>query len=205
MTILSWNCRGLAATTTTRELRDICRSHKPEIVFLMETRAPKERIVRYRRMLKFQHDFSVEPRGFSGGLCLLWTRNVEIQVISSSLNFIHVNVFLLESKDVFECTFVYGNPIFQQRRNLWDKILALLTNRNSPWCCLGDFNEMLSNHDKDGARPLQQNRVDLFRSFLDRAGLMDLELKGCRFTWHSNPRNGVVTKEKIDRVLCNWA
>lgn len=32
---------------------------------------------------------------------------------------------------------------------------------------------------------------------------MDLELKGCSYTWTSNPRNREVTKEKLDRVLAN--
>ena len=34
---------------------------------------------------------------------------------------------------------------------------------------------------------------------------MDIEVKGCRFTWASNPRNGFITKEKIDRLLANWS
>lgn len=33
---------------------------------------------------------------------------------------------------------------------------------------------------------------------------MDMELKGCAFTWISNPRNGVIIREKLDRVLVNW-
>ena len=31
-----------------------------------------------------------------------------------------------------------------------------------------------------------------------------MEIKGCRFTWMSNPRNGFITKERIDRLLVNW-
>ncbi|XP_072062105.1 uncharacterized protein [Arachis hypogaea] len=33
---------------------------------------------------------------------------------------------------------------------------------------------------------------------------MVLDLKGNKFTWFSNPRNGFITKERIDRVLVNW-
>ena len=33
---------------------------------------------------------------------------------------------------------------------------------------------------------------------------MDMALKGCRFTWSSNPRNGVITREKLDRLLVTW-
>lgn len=63
----------------------------------------------------------------------------------------------------------------------------------------------LSMHDKEGGRMIYQNRVDLFRDFLYGVGLMDFELKGCKFTWASNPRNGEVIRERIDRVLTSWA
>lgn len=33
---------------------------------------------------------------------------------------------------------------------------------------------------------------------------MDFDLKGCKYTWMGNPRNGISTREKIDRVLANW-
>lgn len=46
--------------------------------------------------------------------------------------------------------------------------------------------------------------MDLFREFLNDTGLIDMDLKGEKFTWRSNPRNGFVTREKIDRVLVNW-
>lgn len=39
--------------------------------------------------------------------------------------------------------------------------------------------------------------------FLNRSSLMDMELKGCNYTWVTNPRNGVEIKEKLDRVLVN--
>ncbi|KAJ1415320.1 hypothetical protein SESBI_18277 [Sesbania bispinosa] len=35
-------------------------------------------------------------------------------------------------------------------------------------------------------------------------GLMDLVIKGCRFSWYSNPRNGFVTREKLDKILVTW-
>ncbi|KAL4293355.1 hypothetical protein AHAS_Ahas18G0119800 [Arachis hypogaea] len=31
-----------------------------------------------------------------------------------------------------------------------------------------------------------------------------MELQGMKYTWFSNPRNGCVTKERLDRVLVNW-
>lgn len=74
MTTLSWNCHGLAAAATLSELCDICRVHQPAILFLMETRANKDRVERVRRKLKYANSFVVEARGLSEGLCLLWDK-----------------------------------------------------------------------------------------------------------------------------------
>lgn len=59
--------------------------------------------------------------------------------------------------------------------------------------------------EKDGSISVEANKLALFRQFLDDGDLMDLDLKGCKFTWISNPRNGIITRDKLDRVLVNWA
>lgn len=63
MTCISWNCRGLAAAPTMRELRQLCKAHTPAIVFLMETRASVERVENVRRKLKFSNMFCVDAIG----------------------------------------------------------------------------------------------------------------------------------------------
>ena len=204
MNAISWNCRGLGATSTVHELKDLCRRVKPSLLFLMETRAKGNRIIEVQRRLHFQKMFSIDSDGSSGGLCLFWNANVEVEIVDACQNYIHT---LCRSRDDgldWDCTFVYGNPIFPERRYLWER-LRVLHIGNSPWMCIGDFNELLSQAEKVGARPHCQNRINLFRAFVDNAELMDMDLKGSRFTWLSNPRNGVITKEKIDRLLVNWS
>ncbi|KAJ1380515.1 Endonuclease/exonuclease/phosphatase superfamily [Sesbania bispinosa] len=105
---------------------------------------------------------------------------------------------------VWEVTFIYGNPTFQQRTNLCDRIQALRICLDRPWIMIGDFNKLLYQHEKDGMHPQQQLRMNLFRQFFSNSGLMDLEVKGCRFIWYSNPHNGFVTREKLDKILVNW-
>ncbi|KAJ1416156.1 hypothetical protein SESBI_17681 [Sesbania bispinosa] len=39
MSWLAWNCRGMRAAPTIRELKDLCRVYKPTLLFLSETRA----------------------------------------------------------------------------------------------------------------------------------------------------------------------
>lgn len=204
MTTLSWNCRGLAAPPTIQELKGLCKVHRPAILFLMETRAPRGRVENMKRRLKFQHCFTVDPRGLPGGLALLLKDDVHVQIFSSFPNFIHTSVSFKDNSEEYDCSFVYGNPVFNQRRGFWSRLMSLQGNKKRPWCCVGDFNEILACFEKLGVRPHHPRRAELFRDFLNISGLMDMELQGCAFTWMSNPRNGVVTKEKLDRILVNW-
>lgn len=204
MSIISWNCRGMAAPATIRELKELCKAHQPTILVLMETKIPRKKVDRLRRQFQFSNMFTVEPRGLFGGLCLLWTDQIQLQIFQYSPNFIHTTIFDVHSRDEFDCSFVYDNPIFQQMRGLWSKLLNFQMDKATPWSCLGDFNEILAHFEKDVIRPHQPRRAELFRDFLNLFELMELEMKGCVFTWMSNPRNGMVIREKLDKILVNW-
>lgn len=70
---------------------------------------------------------------------------------------------------------------------------------------MGNFNEMISISEKDGCKPVAHIRMTLFRNFLNDTGLMDLDLKGNMYTWASNPCDGIVTYQKIDRIIVKWS
>lgn len=108
----------------------------------METRAPKGRICKLRRSLKFQSFFCVDPRGLSGGLCLLWDDKVTVQILHHSPNYIHTAICYKQGGVLFDYTFVYGQPIFQQRRGLWSRLAGFQLSKDLPWCSIGDYNEM---------------------------------------------------------------
>lgn len=46
-----------------------------------------------------------------------------------------------------------------------------------PWLMLGDYNELLSSHDKLEGNPLNPRRVQLFKKCLDACGMVDLGLE----------------------------
>ncbi|KAJ1407196.1 Endonuclease/exonuclease/phosphatase superfamily [Sesbania bispinosa] len=131
-----------SAPAIIRELKALKRIHKPTMVFLMETRARKERVE------------MVVPSG--------------VLLSSMAIQFLEL-----------EGTCGGG----------------FLTS-NLPMMVLG--------FEKDGLRPHPEPQMQLFRDWIYDAELIEMENKGCKYTWESNPRDGVVTKEKLDRALANW-
>lgn len=45
-------------------------------------------------------------------------------------------------------------------------------------------------------------RMTAFRDFLHACSLMDLESKGCAFTWNNNREGDAFVKDKLDRAVC---
>ena len=202
MIILSWNCRGSAGTSTVQELVDLCRRVKPAVLFLMETRAKKNKLEELRQRLKFEECFCVEAEGLAGGLGLFWSKEISIQVAEANQNFIHASCCEKDGGSFWDGTFIYGNPNFQERRHLWVERLQL--DPGSPRMCIGDFNQVICQEEKVGLRPCSQGQIELFKEFLYNTGLMDFDIKGCKFTWFSNPRDGFITRERIDRCIATW-
>ncbi|RYR72479.1 hypothetical protein Ahy_A02g006701 [Arachis hypogaea] len=102
-------------------------------------------------------------------------------------------------------------------RAQWKELSTHSRPTNDPQIFIGDFNDILDQEEKVGLHPKPRSQIEEFRKFMPLSQieefrkfinyneLMDLDLKGGRFTWFSNPRNGFVTRERLDRALANWA
>ena len=89
MNAISWNCLGLVASLTVQELCDLCIRVKPTLLLLMETKAKRCKAEDMKRKLHFDKIFYVEPEGLSGGLYLMWTKRLEIEVLDAWKNYVH--------------------------------------------------------------------------------------------------------------------
>lgn len=89
MSCLLWNCRGLGFPLTVQVLRDMICLLNPELV--AETRCTPG----YVDSLKTQRNvfgLTVDIIGMSGGLALLWRKNVDVSLLSLSPHHIDVEV-----------------------------------------------------------------------------------------------------------------
>lgn len=93
-------------------------------------------------------------------------------MIDSCRNFIHTCVKGKKTGHIVDMTFVYGNPLFSQRRQLWGKLENLILSQNGgPQCSIGDFNERNSITEKGGSRPVAPIRLTLLRDFLNSTSI----------------------------------
>lgn len=73
----SWNCRGLGGPSTIPQIKEICRLHHPDFVFLCETKKKKKFISTVCRQLKCGDNWAnVDAVGKSGGLLVFWASNI---------------------------------------------------------------------------------------------------------------------------------
>ncbi|KAL3722147.1 hypothetical protein ACJRO7_034500 [Eucalyptus globulus] len=72
-----------------------------------------------------------------------------------------------------------------------------------PWLCVGDFNEILYQWEKIGGRAAEYYRCKAFQDFTNACALMDLESKGCAYTWANNRGGDELIRKRLDRALCS--
>lgn len=63
MSLLSWNCWGLGNPRGVRVLRDILKSHQPDLIFLSETLSVGNKMEELSSKFGFANFFSVDRKG----------------------------------------------------------------------------------------------------------------------------------------------
>jgi exonuclease III len=203
MNLLSWNCQGLGNPWTVQDLYLMVKEKKPDILFLMETKCRKERMEGIRVKLGFQGLFVVEPVGLSRGLALLWRdiHGLEIQNYTRR----HINAIVTHNAvgEAWKLTCFYGHPVAAKRHESWALLKHLMQLQPSPWVCIGDFNEILTQEEKTGAVLRKERQMDQFRATLETCNLRDLGFIGARYTWNNGRHDEHFVSERLDRALAN--
>lgn len=92
----------------------------------------------------------VPSSGRSGGLCAMWKEEAKISLHSYSSNHIDLEVGGVGEVFHWKMTFFYGFPVEAERHKSWELLRHLKDTSSLPWCCLGDFNEILQAVEQEG-------------------------------------------------------
>jgi hypothetical protein len=90
MKLLGLNCQGLGNDPTVHALLDLRRKCDPDVVFLSETHLDVFPAECVRRRLQMDMKIVNPSVGRSGGLLLLWKKEISIQQIFLAPNYIDV-------------------------------------------------------------------------------------------------------------------
>ncbi|KAK4259188.1 hypothetical protein QN277_005544 [Acacia crassicarpa] len=169
----------------------------------METKQKASVVRKVRRRCGFTEEWIVNPVGRSGGLALWWSDVVTVNILFSSSNIIHTSVMSEALSTPSYITFIYGPTDEAERLLCWEEVRRISNNIRTSWLCLGDFNDILFQHEKCGGRPRAWRKILNFKCFVADCELEDLGYNGPIFTWCNNRDYPETIHERIDRALGN--
>ncbi|CAA7045965.1 unnamed protein product [Microthlaspi erraticum] len=176
------------------------KKYHPGLIFLSETKNKKSVLQGIQVDLGYDSLFTVEPHGLSGGLALLCMDEFQVNVIFSNNRMIDVEA-VIDGNKVF-MTFVYGDPVQDQRELVWERLTRFAVNRNGPWFMIGDFNEICGHHEKQGGRTRPDASFLPFNQMIHDCGMLEFPCSGNQLSWVGR-RGRTLVRCRLDRALGN--
>jgi hypothetical protein len=200
MNVIAWNCRGLGNVKAVPSIKDLVRFYKPDFVILFETLCSNNKILSLKYSIGFDHHFSVDSIGHSGGVAVLWQNSAHCNIVNYSQNFINMSISDAV-KGNWRLTTFYGYPDNGRRRQSWDLLHSLRDMSHEPWCVIGDFNDHLSPADKSGGPDRSLWLIRGFQNAVNDCNLCDLPLTGYQFTWFKSIGSSQAKEACLDKAL----
>ncbi|KAF6160870.1 hypothetical protein GIB67_041924 [Kingdonia uniflora] len=142
-------------------------------------------------------------QGRSGGMCVMWKDNIDIEVVFSNTYIIIILVTSEPADQPWMIYFFYGSPYQREKYESWRLVESTTQGYNDPWLLLGDLNTIFDSEDKLGEKPFRAASCAFAKEATQKAGLIDLGFSGQPFTWNNKRRGGDNIKERLDRCLAN--
>lgn len=122
------------------------------------------------KMIKWETCFPVDSNNRSSGLSIMWTENIEVQILHSTLYLIHLELKQRTSKMSFYLSCAYGPPYWNLNQNFWDELTVMASSIKGPWLTIGDPNETSTTDEKFKKNCLSSPRRVFLDNFLARSG-----------------------------------
>ena len=164
-------------------LGELVQQWDPNVVFLMETKVKKKAMEKVMEKIKFVNGLVMPSEVRSGGLAMLWKREVQVEIMGYSRNHIDAIVTKHVSSNRWRITGFCGHLETHKRKESWEELATLNRKFKLPWLCFGDFNEILSISEKMGGTLRSHRQMEGFREVVNICCFKDLEYSGPNFTW----------------------
>ena len=92
MNLLSWNVRGLGNPRTRLTIRKIVQKYKPQLFFVCETKLESAQVREECGKLNFDKCFAVSRNEKGGGITMMWTSDINVNILSYSRHYIDAEV-----------------------------------------------------------------------------------------------------------------
>ncbi|XP_027148760.1 uncharacterized protein LOC113749274 [Coffea eugenioides] len=186
---------------TVSQIEEVNRLHFPEIIFLSETKNKKCYMNKLKMKLKFDSLFVVDPIGRSGGLAVMWRKDVQIKRVLYTDFTIELCIEDLSRKISWWLVCIYANVDDAIREKQWKIIESRRALWGNRWLLAGDMNDILSNDEKWGGLLRPERSFKQFRDFIRTNELIDIGFEGKPWTWSNNWDKEGEVKERLDRML----
>ena len=167
MSILNQNCQGLGNHRIVHDLKRVLQDEAPKVVFLMETKLPKEMMNFLKHEFGYTQGLAVSSDGQSGGLALLWKPESKLEVRRLSRWYIDAQIDYDNMGEVQRLTCFYGQPDTSKRQETWSILESFKTHNQHPWLCIGDFNEITGSNEKKGGNLRLARQMDRFKMIIN--------------------------------------
>ena len=208
MTGFFWNVRGFNKSSKHGVVKDWILSKDLKFGCLLETRV-KESKPKHIVSSVFNGWSWINNYEFSrkGRIWVVWSPQTRLTLVFKTSQIITVSVLLEGETEEFFCSFVYGEKLMENRKELWSDIkdhqdAAMF--RGKQWIIMGDFNEILDGEEHSSYQDsgLTNSGMRDFESIVQYCRLVDLGSQGPKFTWCNKREEGLICK-KLDRFLVN--
>ncbi|XP_035836083.1 uncharacterized protein LOC110888901 [Helianthus annuus] len=143
---------------------------------------------------------SVCASGLSGGLVCVWDDSLfSLEGSNKNKNFLHIRGKISGCNSVVNFLNVYAPQGIPAKKEVWDLLGVLIDSYDGFWVIGGDFNAVRFREEKRNCS-FKPSCASNFNAFIFEAGLVEFEMRGRRFTWHSENRQKM---SKLDRFLVN--
>ncbi|KAK4286195.1 hypothetical protein QN277_002786 [Acacia crassicarpa] len=202
--ILYWNTRGACGKGLLRNLKLICSGPRPCVLILAETRTDMDSRFKCLSSMGYDSVRIIPSVGKSGGLAIAWVSSrAAVTVLQEDRQFFHL-LCRIDQSSPFLLTAVYAIPHSNFREILWANIQRLSKQISSPWCVLGDFNDILNASERIGGRGGNFRRMLWFHEQISDCGLSYMGSSGPKMTWKGPCITGCARLyERLDRALSN--